>query len=109
MTIVFDPTKDYLIFDGLETLTLTQATGAPVTVQYVNRGPLTFKAMQFLMGMGIEPIGVQFHASALEMHGRVLKRGDKLTDSNGASFIVQSAVYQQITNDYDVIATQTRG
>lgn len=94
--MAFDPSSDYLLFDGLEPFTLRQGADDPVTVNNCQRGKLSYREIQFGAAMGVQPGDVVVTCWAPELGGLTPAAGDVFTDSNNTTYTVQATDYSAI-------------
>lgn len=67
--MTFDPSQDFQIFDGSETVTYCQVGGSPVTVSGALREQLTTHEAQAGAAVGLQPTDVPFNLPAPNLSG----------------------------------------
>lgn len=94
---------DYLLIDGLETITLTRE-GAAETVENVGRGVL----IATNQATGQQAGDTRWVISESELVGTITApmAGDEITGADGSSWVLTSASYQQLKKVFDCTATR---
>lgn len=92
MTLAQDIADDYEFMDGVEDITFTPQNPVAAAVASVKalRGVLTRGEQYLGATAGIEPSDVVWHLWASTLSGTVPKPGDKITDSDSASYRILS-------------------
>jgi hypothetical protein len=104
--MTLDISRDYRYFDGVETLTFTDLrTGTTYPVPYCLRSELTYREMQFVSGLGHEVTALPVDVPGPELGGYVPKQGDQFSDGS-VSYLIQSANYNHLTEQWRVIGTK---
>ncbi len=106
--MTFDPSQDFQIFDGSETVTYCQVGGSPVTVSGALREQLTTHEAQAGAAVGLQPTDVPFNLPAPNLSGIVPANGDSFVDAGGATWIVVAVQYDMLIKQYRVMCRQGR-
>lgn len=109
MPPTFDPSGDYAIFDGIETVTLTSRTTnaagttstSTTSIAGAFREAVTAANAFFIgAGFGVSDDATIFHLPADEMAGAVPKRADTITDSAGVVWTIQNLDYNTLITNW---------
>lgn len=108
--MTFDPSNDYQIFDGIETVTLTARSrpggvgatqeASPVTVAGAFREELTARDLTVGEGFLQGSNGVAWNLPGPTLGDAEPKRLDLITDGAGKVWIVQNVTYNTLVDFY---------
>lgn len=110
MTLKTDIQNDYLLFDGVETVTLSRQhpDAADVTGVQALRRQLTIGQQAYLSGAGIDTDGTVFHLFESTMAGAKCDNGDLITDADGTVYTVNAVQYSPQTSRYRCVCARVR-
>ena len=112
MTLKTDIQNDYLLFDGVETVTLSRQHPAAANVEGVKalRRQLSINQMAYLGGgaAGIDTDGTVFHLFEVTMGGAKVDDGDLIVDADGTSYSVHAVSYSPQTSRYRCVCARVR-
>jgi hypothetical protein len=109
--MAFDPSSDYLQFDGLEPFSLVQGTNSPVTVNNCLRGKLSFsdRTTWGAIGLGTSPGDMTISCWTPELSGKTPGEGDRLIDAANVTYIVQGLDVSKLPGRYRLIVRKAVG
>lgn len=110
MTLKTDIQNDYLLFDGVESVSLTRkhpAAAAMTGVQALRR-QLSINQMAFMSSAGIDTDGTVFHLFEATMSGAKVDNGDLITDADGVVYPVNAVQYSPQTSRYRCVCARAR-
>lgn len=110
MTLKTDIQNDYLLFDGVETVTLSRKHPVAIDVTGIQalRRQLSISQMAFLASAGIDTDGTVFHLFEVTMSGAKVDNGDLITDADGTIFTVLQTTYSPQTSRYRCLCVRNR-
>ena len=96
------PQLDYLGFDALETFSIKQGLGSPVSVNNCSRLTLTVKDIQGAGASGVllQPTDIPVILRLNELAGTVPEPGDKIIDGSGVAYVIQWISVVPVVKDY---------
>ncbi len=107
--MTWDPSGDWSVFDGQETLTYTPQNPVATAVSIAGcvREGLTFGVVA-TSGISVQPGDSVFYLPRPNCGAVTPKLGDQFTDSDAITWTVQASDYYSITQFWRLVARQAR-
>ena len=106
--MTWDPSGDFVIFDGAESIEYSQPGSAPLTVAGVLREQLSIADLRWQADLALQPTDTPFNLPGPNLGTLTPRPGDTLTDSANIAWTVISVEFQTLTNQYRVLARRQR-
>jgi hypothetical protein len=102
--VTLDISSDYMLFDGVETVTFTaQPDDSEHEVAYCLRTRFEREEAAFVAGLGLESNTLPLNVPKAECGDYVPKAGDHVEDATGAQWTIQRVRYRQLVEMYRLI------
>lgn len=105
---MFDPSGDFQVFDGSETVTYSRPGLAPFAVAGVLRESMTTGEAAAGAALGLQPTDVPFNLPGPNLAAVVPLNGDTLLDASGVTWVVVSVQSEILTGQHRVVARKGR-
>lgn len=102
MVSTFDPSGDYVVFDGVTTVTIQHNAEGPTTVTNVTTSQLTIRDLQDFGTLAIEGKGRNFSLPVAQLSGFIPRDGDRIVDTGdgNAAYKVLNATLKTLNTRY---------
>jgi len=104
----WDPTGDFTVFDGVESVTYRPTGGAPLTVAGVLREQQTTPEANAGAQFGLQPTDAPFNFPGPNLGGMAPAPGDAFTDAAGVGWTVMSVAHDALTDQYRIVGRRRR-
>lgn len=105
---MFDPSEDFQVFDGTETVTYSRPGLAPFAVAGVLRESLTTREAAAGAALGLQPTDVPFNLPGPSLGGLAPQNGDTFVDAAGVTWVIVSVQSEILTEQHRVVASRGR-
>lgn len=105
---MFDPSGDFAVFDGSETVTYSRPGVAPFSVVGVLRESMSTGEAAAGAALGLQPTDVPFNLPGPNLGGLVPLGGDTLVDAAGNIWVVISVQSEILTGQHRVVTRKGR-